>query len=472
MARVSPARRAALRVLSEQRRRQGRVRELLRASQDMAALDARDRALASRLAFGVVACEGQLDRVLNERVRRPSSVEPRVRDALRLACFEILYLDTPGAVAVSQGTELVRSVTPRAAGMANAVLRKVAGEVRPQVDAARERCVAGGSDLDDLALVSGLPAWLLRRVRASRDNEAVRSLALAQMEPAPVYVTGNAARHDADATCELLREAGLDPSETGLPGCFELGHAAPLAASGLVDAVDVVVSDLAAQLVAHVVAPRPGAHVLEIGQGRGTKSLLLEGVALRAGGFAHVAGLDVEPYKTRLAARRMRTARLAEWVTCTAFDACALAEAEVPDVFARSFDAVFVDAPCSGTGTMRRHPEIAWSLDEESLAGEGSLPQLQARMLAAAASRVRAGGMLAYATCSVLAEENEQVVGAFLASREGAGFERVPVDEAAATAAAAELVRASMTERGDFQSLPAVGSCDGHFCAVLRRVRQ
>ena len=114
---------------------------------------------------------------------------------------------------------------------------------------------------------------------------------------------------------------------------------------------------------------------------------------------------------------------------------------------------------------MRRHPEIAWSLSEDALAGQGSLPELQLQILTAASSRVRKGGRLVYATCSLLPEENERVFAAFLASEAGQGFitERVVID--------ADAFAPCVTDEGFFQSVPARESCDGHFAATLRRLR-
>ncbi len=453
MPRLSAARKVALSVLSERRRRDGRVRDLLRTSDAMAALDARDRALASRLALGATAAEGALDQVLRAYVKRPSSVEPRVRDALRLATFEACYLDTPASAVVSQGVELARFASPRAAGLANAVLRKVVSEARPRLDQARLRVEEGGRDAEDLALVSGLPRWLVERIDVARGADATRELALSQLEAAPVYVAPNRARHDESETLSLLRDAGLCPQPAGLPGAFELDTAAGLATSGLVTNVDVVVSDLAAQMVAHRAAPRPGQRVLEIGQGRGTKSILLENEALLTGGVATIVAVDSELFKVRIASRRMETAGLADSVSCYALDARQLASHDVPDAFKRPFDLVFIDAPCSGTGTMRRHPEIAWSLDEAALAGEGTLPLLQRQILDAAATRVAPGGRLVYATCSVLPEENERVIEAFLASDQGNSFELIPYTE----------------EVPYLHTMPRRGGCDGHFCAVLQR---
>lgn len=126
----------------------------------MGALDERDRALASRLVLGSVAAEGELDRVIDSHLRRGAKLEPRVRDALRLAVFEVLYLDTPDFVAASQGVELVRTVAPRAAGLANAVLRRVADEDVARLAASREALARGRFSVYDMAHVGGLPIWL------------------------------------------------------------------------------------------------------------------------------------------------------------------------------------------------------------------------------------------------------------------------------------------------------------------------
>ena len=137
------------------------------------------------------------------------------------------------------------------------------------------------------------------------------------------------------------------------------------------------------------------------------------------------------------------------------------------------FDTVFIDAPCSGTGTMRRHPEIPWRLTENDVTTV--LPKLQLTMLKEASARVAAGGELIYATCSVFDEENTQVVDAFLASSEGADFSVAPLSEAQILQLpefdqAKKLVSVRQNDQGLFQSVPVnADSYDGHFCARLIR---
>ena len=239
-----------------------------------------------------------------------------------------------------------------------------------------------------------------------------------------------------------LEEAGCAPTPGPVPGSYLLGAPARLAPSGLVERVDVLPCDLAAQEVVLAAAPEPGSRVLEVGQGRGTKTVLLEGAAVAAGGPCEIVSVEIDPRKSDLAARRMEAAGVADYVTCVVADGRALGGDDLPDALLGSFDLVFVDAPCSGSGTLARHPEIAWSLREEALPG---LAALQADILRAAATRVAAGGLVVYSTCSVLAEEDERVVEALLTGPTGGQF---------------ELLDARRTD------LPGA---DTHFVARLRR---
>lgn len=485
MARLAPARRVALALLGECRRRDARARDLLRASDAMVGLDPRDRALVTRLVLGTVAARGTLDRFLDAHLSRGHGrLEPRVRDALRMAAFEICYLDTPTSAAVSQGVELVRSVSPRAAGLANAVLRRVAEKDAPMVAAARMRVGAGGVNeagpgavgaserevavagackrelaVTDVALVGGVPEWLAAAAVECGEGAAVaRSL-----EPAPVYVAANVARHTADEAFDLLAMAGLDPRRVMSDGttsdgttpdgatsdgttpdgvvAFELGAPAGLAGSGLVEAVDVLPADLSAQHVATLGVPGAGQRALEVGCGRGTKTVLM---AAAMGEGAHLTSCDVDARKVGVARGRVACAGLADRVTCLAWDGTRLAGDDLPEELLGPFDVVLVDAPCSGTGTLRRHPEIAWSLGQKDVA---ELADLQGRILSAAVARVAPGGRLVYSTCSLLPEEDERVVDVFLGGPAGAGF--------------------SLVDQGRLH--PDGGRADVHFCAVLVR---
>lgn len=469
MTTLSPARKAAATLLGECRRRKGRIRDIARDSSAAVGLSPQDRALAYRLALGVTSSSALLDKLVDAHVRRPSSLEPRVRDALRMATFELCYLETPSAVAVSQGVELVRSVAPRAAGLANAVLRRVSEEDVPRIAQARVRVDEGGSEVDDLVLVSGLAHWLVERVHRERGAAFARSLCQAQLEPAPVFVAANGFANDADGLEGLLVGQGMQPvGLAGLPGSFVLGDPSPLANSGLMERVALVVADVSAQLVCRIAAPEEPSALLEVGQGRGTKSILLA-ASLGCVHPSHVVGVDSVSYKVRVSRRRMREAGLANVVSCHELDARTLDGEDLPDELRGRFATVLVDAPCSGSGTMRRHPEIASTLGESDVR---ELAELQLQILTAASARVEVGGTLVYATCSVLRAEDEDVVGAFLASDAGRGFELASVADAPACSANEQLrglVLSHQSAEGHLLTMPHVGGGDGHFCVRLIR---
>ena len=473
MSNAAPARSCALRLVGDVRRRDARARDILRTSEELSKLDRRDRDLATRLVMGVVATRGALDARIDAH-RSRGRLEPRVRDALRVSAYELLWMDTPPEVAVSQGVALVREVAPRATGLANAVLRHIA-EDRRELGEALRRTRKGVSDVDECALVAGMPAWLALAIRKSWDLALLRKLVLSHLDPAPVYVAANLALHtDAEAR-ELLERAGLEPQDAGLPGSWALSAPAGLAASGLVGNVDVLPCDLAAQMVCAIAAPAPGTSLLEVGQGRGTKTILLEDSALRQGGSAQILGTDVLPGKVRAAGERAKSAGIGEWVEELDFDARWLSADDLPAPLARTFDTVFVDAPCSGTGTMRRHPEICWDLEEHAVdpTTPGSLPQLQLQILRAAASRVAPGGRLVYSTCSVLRAEDEDIIEAFLSGPEGGDFRIAPIAAAPGVASLApearELVLSHVSGNGLFRTSPAADAPDGHFCCRFAR---
>ncbi len=429
MAALAPSRLAAAKAFADNRRRGARARDVLRTSPDLAGLDARDRALAQRLVLGTVAARGELDRVINAHLKAKSALEPMVRDALRVAAFEILYLETPKQVAVSQGVELVRSFSRRAAGLANAVLRRVSTEdARALAEAkdstedaralaeAKDAVADGDFDVADLARIGALPEWLAARIIDSLGAGAAAKYAAGVLSPNPVAVAVNRARFTVDETLDALRVAGAEPASGPLEGSILLGNPSKLSASGLVEDVSVLPCDLAAQEAVLLASPAPGSRVLEVGQGRATKTILLEGVAATAGGFCDIDAVEISEAKSRLAAERCERAGVGDHVREFTGNGCDLDAIEGLDT---TYDLVFVDAPCSGTGTLQRHPEIAWSLEEHAIP---ELCAVQLQMLKSAAARVRRGGRLVYSTCSLLAEEDEGVVEAFLSSPQGLGF--------------------------------------------------
>lgn len=455
MAGLSASRRAALTTLCIARERDAYVRELINSKAGKAAvagLSPEDRGLATRLALGVVATRGTLDEAIDRYAAKPDRIAPTVRDALRIAVYEILFLEKSPHAAVSQGVELVKSVAPKAAGLANAVLRRVAENAKEFMG-------------ESAAHRFGLPAWLLDRLEAELGAEAAGLFGASCLAPAPIYVA-NVPMWISDKRAEVaFSDAGLPVRSCGaIPGAWRVQDSAFVASCPLIEACEAVVADYGAQIVAYLGAPEPGDRVLEVGSGRGTKTILMAGHAHRRHGAARIWALDMHGYKAQVATERLEKARVAGvcQVTGDARDLSAI------DGLPMAFEHILVDAPCSGTGTLRRHPEIAWNLTDGDVA---SCAALQGEILRGVAGRVAPGGLLTYATCSVLREEDEDVVAAFLASPEGQDFEVVPVADVALPSddCAVEELADRSTPEGYMRTLPAPGACDGHFCACLRR---
>lgn len=475
MAKLAPARAAALDLAAQCRRKHARMRDFLRTSHKMDVLGEKDRALAMRLLLGSVSAVGELDRVLASYLPKRRHLEPKLRDALRLAAFEILYLHTPKHVAVSQGVEMARRASAQATGLANAILRRIAADVSPRVDEARARLHAGNDErlLEDLAHVSGQPNWLCQKLVASMGVSVATPLLLHVLEPAPVYVAlREGLSHD------VL--SAFDPHASVAPQSFFLESPAGLAASDLVAHAKVLPADISSQLVALLALSGREKTLLEIGQGRGTKTILLQQNAALLNHALYITAIDIDPQKVETARKRLVEAVVDNQVTSVVFNAAELgareASGELPGELAHTFDTVFIDAPCSGAGTLQRHPEIGWSLDENAVCSDGILPKVQKDILVAASGKVAAHGTLVYATCSPLYEEDEAVVEAFLATEEGSSFEPEDITESAAfellSDVGKQVVQKSQTKTGyaHFGYHPDILDADQHFLAKLRRI--
>lgn len=421
---ASPARLAALGVCRAVRERDAYAQDLIASRIDEAHLSPEDRAFATRLVLGVVSSLGTLDEIIDRSLRSPSDVQEDVRDALRIAVYEIIFLEKSPHAGVDQGVELVRSVQPRAAGLGNASLRKVVGMKSsfPFGDPSR--------DLAALARLHAFPLWLAKRLVADIGPQAAVDFMRASNEPAPLFIAVNENKATVDEVQAVFSDVGkallpVSLEEKLVPGCFRVSDSRMLQdprVQQLFSEGKILVSDAASQLVADAVLPdHMPASFLEIGAGRGTKTILLQSGALRRyGSQMDLVTLDNHAFKADLLRERARDygVQLADVVTG---DATRLGEV-LPR---RQFEAVFIDAPCSGLGTLRRHPEIRWRLTEQRIS---ELASLELALLTSAAGSVARGGQLCYATCTVTHSENNAVVKRFLESSEGADFTLAPLD--------------------------------------------
>jgi len=445
---VAPARRVALRVLARTRKDAAFSGAVLSAELVSANLSAEDAALATHLSYGVVASIGVLDEAIDRHSVR--ALEPRVRDALRLGAYELLFGRAPAYAVVDQTVDAVRAVRPQAAGLANAVMRKLAGTAGgfPWGDPAEDR--------DALARATAHPRWIVDLFLDEFGEDRGRDALLSALEPAPTYVRLDPFIAPTTVTLEGLATArphcappDADCRVLEVPSAAFRGGAA---------AIGWFAMDAAAQLAPLACTPSAGMRIADVGAGRGNKTICLQSLAVRTGGPAKIVAVEIHAGKAEVLERRLRNSRVPS-VEVVAADACDLAGVLGHD----AFDAVLVDAPCSGLGTLRRYPEKRWRLAENDI---HRLNELQRALVVSAASVVRPGGCVVYSTCSVATAENTAIVKSFLDSPEGRGF---------ALESLRDIVPAEwhefVTADGCFQSWPAVGGPDGHFVAVLRRER-
>jgi 16S rRNA (cytosine967-C5)-methyltransferase len=359
----------------------------LLARPELAALDARERGFLHELVLGTLRRRGWIDHVLSRLASRPlDRLTPGVLDALRLGAYQLLYLRVPAHAAVGDTVDHARGVEPRSAGFANAVLRRLQREgPPPEPDAAT-------APLDWLTTAGSLPRWLAERWCAHLGPDRAVARARALLDAPPTHVRLNPRVPDA---LSRLEAAGVATRETGVPFALEAsgGRLAGLAREGVL-----YVQDAGSQRVARLAAA--GGLVLDACAAPGGKALL---IADAGGPRTRVVAAEPSRRRVRTLAR-LRSLWGAGNVAVVAADA-------LRPPFARLFDVVLLDAPCSGLGTLGRNPDVRWRLGPDDVARHA---ERQRRLIAGVASLVRPGGRLVYATCSLEPEENEGVVGPFL----------------------------------------------------------
>ena len=388
---VSPARRAAFDILLRVETEGAFSDELLHSARTES-LDERDRALVFELVLGCLRRQGELDDWIARLSRRgPGQLDVEVRVALRLGCYQLGFLSrVPAHAAVSESVELVRRARKRsAAGLVNAVLRRAAAAPREEA-ASPER---------------SHPEWLYQRWKEHFGEEALRAFAEANLETPRTYLRLNP-RLPFEETIDRLRAQGVETEPTELSGCRVVARGRASATECFLRG-RVSIQDISSQMVVPLLDPRPGLSFLDVCAAPGGKTRQAVELILDGEGRLEAPTVACDLHFHRFGAMGPAPA----W----AFDRL-VADARNPLPFRRLFDRVLVDAPCSGTGTLARNPEIKWRLKPDDLE---DLPAKQRRILSNALDCLAPGGVLVYSTCSVEPEENRQVVERVLAERPG-----------------------------------------------------
>ncbi len=366
MARISPARLAAFEALDAVAQGAYASDTLRKRTRN---LDIRDAGLAAQIVFGCLRHQAQLDYLIFlYSGRKATQLDPPVTLALRSAIFQLRYLERiPAHAAVQEGVELVKRRCRSAAGFANAVLRKVNREP---------------VHWPDEEIEFSCPDWMLTRWKQHFGFETARRIAQAALLEPRAYIR---VAPGSEPPPGVLLEA------TAVSGCFRL----------VSDNPSLRQHDIGSQAILPLLELRPGDRYLDLCAAPGNKTLQALETPL-----SFAVACDISPARIRSIPP-----------VCPRL----VLDATRPLPFVRHFDKIFIDAPCSGTGTLGRNPEIKWRLRPQDL---DRFAARQARILEEGSKLLAGGGKLLYATCSLEREENEAVVAQFLAQHPDLKCER------------------------------------------------
>ena len=375
---VSRARRAALYVLSRCRHFDAWSAQTVQSAVQKFALDERDSALCNRLCRSVLQNAALCDYVIGKYCsQRPEKLQPQILDVLRLGAVQLLMTDRiPASAAVNEAVSLAKEINPKAAGLVNAVLRRIAelcGEM-PKVD--REGC-------EYLSVRYSHPLWLCEKIAGEYGFDFAESFFAANNGEAPVTVTVNSLVLGGEPCSKTLEGSGAIERRPD----FAEGH--------------FYVQDAAAAAAVRAAAPQKGWRVLDGCAAPGGKSFL---AAMLMENTGSILSCDLHEKKLKLIEEG------AQRLGIDIIDTVPMDGAKPYERLYGSFDLVLADVPCSGLGVIRKKPEIRYKKQEELSA----LPEKQLAILTGLSRCVKDGGVLLYSTCTILREENEGVTEAFL----------------------------------------------------------
>jgi 16S rRNA (cytosine967-C5)-methyltransferase len=403
--------------------------------------DPRDTGFATELAYGATRRQLTLDYAITRFAdRKLDALEDKVLAALRVGAYQLFYTRVPARAAVAETVQALKDVgLVRAAGFANAILRKLAALPSPPLPPESELA-------HHLAVRESHPRWLVERWLRQFGRERAEAMLVANNQTPPVVIRANSTRVTRDALLEQLREAGLEVRPTAVsPVGIVLPPVGRLEdvygyAEGLWQ-----VQDEAAQLVGVYGDIPETARVLDACAAPGGKACYL---AERH----EVVATDLHANKLRKIESEAKRLGLSERLRAETHDATQ----PYPEEWGE-FHAFLVDAPCSGLGTLRRHPELRYRRTQEDI---GRLAVLQRRILENCQEAVPPGGLLVYAVCTSEPQEGQDQVEMFLRSHPEWTAEPPVLHEA---------VKLPL-QQAYLRTLPGPESWDGFFAARLRKL--
>ena len=454
---VSHARRAAYEVVRRTFEDGAWTDRAFRATATRHRLEPRERAHAQRLAYGAVQMRRTIDHLLSGLAdRAPESMDAPLLAALRLGAYELLFSEAAEYAAVGEAVELAKPAGRGAAGLANAVLRRLATD--------RSRLLGGLSDdsPETAAIRHSYPEWIARTWWEELGADVARALMAAGNEPPERAFRVNRGRTSIGDVLGRFGSGAHRAEEAASPSPRPRGIVVadgPIGADGaeMVERGEVTPQSRASAFVVELLDPRPGDRVLDLCAGPGIKTTqIAQAVAGTADEVGSPAGVvdavEVDPAR----AREIRELSALVGVSGVRLHVADAAESRPSS----GYDRVLVDPPCSGLGTLAQRPDARW---RRSQGDRITLASVQRRILRRAMGAVGPGGLLAYSTCTISRAEGEDVVSEVLTEADGAEFRVVDLGRE-------HRDLASTHDARFLQTRPDRDGTSGFFIALLRRV--
>ena len=410
-----------------------------------------DRRLLTQLVYGVLRMRGRLDWLIESLYRgRFEKMDRGLKNILRIGLFQILFMDRiPDHAAVDESVQLTGRLFPGRVGLVNAILRnaiRTSGDIiYPELH--RDPAL-------HISIVHSHPLWLVEKWISLFGVEETLAFCQANNETPNLCLRVNRLKTSRDAVFQVLEREGCDPRKTDFsPDGIVISRVSrPLREMDSYKDGFFQVQDEASQLIAFMVQPQAGEEILDLCSGSGGKTTHLAEIMQDRG---CILAIDINSDKLQLL--RKSADRLGiHIIRLKAQDAAA----ELGESFHDRFDRILIDAPCSGLGTLRRNPEIRWRIQEGDLE---HFPSLQRRIIDQASCYLKTGGILVYSTCTVMPEENENVIRDFLKANQD--FHQVK----SSRALQGDFTEAFMDESGFFRTRPHRQGMDGFFAVRMRK---
>lgn len=385
---------------------------LLRELMNQGRLNDKDGRLLTEMVYGTISRQLLLDYYLANFIKNAKKVDPWVRSLLRLSLYQMLYLDkVPNHAILNEAVEIAKAKgNPGIGKFVNGVLRTIQREGVPALDQIKD-------PLERLAIEISMPLWLTERFVAQIGSDKTRELGLSLLVPSHASGRLDLQRITRNEAILQLQEEGIEARESQLSPYGIVADKGFLAGSSLYHDGLLTIQDESSMLVAPALHIAPEHQVLDACAAPGGKTTHIASfLSAEAGG--KVTALDIHSHKVKLITENAERLAVSEVVQAEVMDA-----REVAQHFEeQQFDRILVDAPCSGLGLMRRKPDIKYNKQAADLE---RLPEIQLAILESAAPTLKNSGIMIYSTCTIMLEENQAVVEAFLADHPE--FERIDV---------------------------------------------